>query len=183
MAPKLLDRVRHLLRLRHYSTKTERAYLGWVRRYILFHGKRHPEQLGAPELTEFLSFLAVDGRVSASTQNQALNAILFMYRHVLGIDLGPITDAVRARQSVRLPVVLTRDEVRSVPHRLDGTVWLIAALLYGSGLRLGECLELRVKDRISPAIRSSCGVARVPRTGGPCCRGCSSRSSSIIWTV
>ena len=145
-APKLLDRVRQTLRVRHYSTRTEESYVAWIRRYILFHGKRHPAQMGAPEVTQFLSSLAVDRQVSASTQNQALSAILFLYRDVLDTEVGSLAGTVRARQSQHLPVVLTRDEVRTILHRLDGVMWLVTALLYGAGLRLQECLELRVKD-------------------------------------
>lgn len=144
--PKLIDQVRLALRRRHYSHRTEEAYVGWLRRYIAFHGLRHPRELGEAEITAFLSHLAVRERVSASTQNQALNAVLFLYRHVLARDLGALADTVRARMPVRLPVVLGRDEVRTVLHELPGTFRLIGLLLYGSGLRLLECLELRVKD-------------------------------------
>jgi site-specific recombinase XerD len=144
--PKLLDRVREAIRLRHGTRSTEKSYVGWVRRYILFHGKRHPAEMGAPEVTRFLSSLAVQGKVAASTQNQALSALLFLYRHVLHQELPWLDDVVRARRSKRLPIVLTRDEVRAVVSELHGTPRLMATLLYGSGLRLLECCRLRVQD-------------------------------------
>lgn len=144
--PKLLDRVRSALRARHYSRRTEKSYVHWIRRFILFHGKRHPADLGAQEVTGFLTHLAVDGRVSASTQNQALNAILFLYRRVLERELPWLDEVVRAKRPTRLPVVLGRDEVRAVLGELSGAVALAALLLYGAGLRLLECLQLRVKD-------------------------------------
>jgi integron integrase len=145
-APRLLDRVRLAVRVRHYSRRTEEAYVTWVRRYILFHRKRHPSELGAADVAAFLSSLATTGRVSASTQNQALSALTFLYRVVLGVDLGTLPSVVRAHQPHRLPVVLDRTEVRAVLAELKGAAWLVAALLYGAGLRLNECLELRVKD-------------------------------------
>jgi integron integrase len=144
--PKLLDRVRQAIRTWHYSRRTEEAYVAWIRRYIAFTGKRHPRELGATEISGFLSWLAVSGKVSASTQNQALSALLFLYRDVLEMELGLIDVAVRARMPSKLPVVLTRQEVRSVLERLEGPNWLVASLLYGAGLRLNECLALRVKD-------------------------------------
>lgn len=144
--PKLLDRVREAVRLRHDSRSTEKSYVGWIRRYILFHGKRHPAEMGAPEVTHFLSSLATEGRVAASTQNQALSALLFLYRHVLHQDLPWLEDIVRAKRPKHLPVVLSREEVRAVIHELDGTPRLMATLLYGSGLRLLECCRLRVQD-------------------------------------
>jgi len=144
--PKLLDRVREANRLRHGSRSTEKSYVGWIRRFILFHGKRHPAEMGAPEVTQFLSALAVEGQVAASTQNQALSALLFLYRHVLHQDLPWLDDIVRARRPKHLPVVLTRDEVRAVISKLDGTPRLMATLLYGAGLRLLECVRLRVQD-------------------------------------
>jgi integron integrase len=144
--PRLLDHVREVLRVKHYSIRTEQAYVQWIRRFILFHGKRHPREMGAPELTAFLSNLAVQSNVAASTQNQALNAILFLYRDVLKIDLPWMEDVQRAKKPQRLPVVFTRDEVRALLAQLEGTVWLMAMLTYGGGLRLLECLRLRVKD-------------------------------------
>lgn len=145
-ARKLLDRVREAVRLRHYSRRTEEAYVGWTRRFILFHAKRHPLEMGAPEVEAFLSDLAIRGEVAASTQNQALAALLFLYRVVLGCELPELTDVVRAKRTRRLPTVFTRDEVARVLAELNGTPLLMASLLYGSGLRLLECLRLRVKD-------------------------------------
>ena len=139
--PRLLDRVREAIRARHYSRRTEKAYVGWIRRYIFFHGKRHPAEMGAPEVARFLTSLATDSRVAASTQNQALNALLFLYRVVLEVDLPWLDDVVRARRPEYLPTVLTRDEVRRVLERLQGTPRLIVLLLYGAGLRLLECAQ------------------------------------------
>ena len=144
--PRLLDQVREIIRVKHYSPKTENAYVGWIRRYILFHGKRHPSEMGADQVAGFLSHLALEAHVAASTQNQAFNALLFLYQQVLGIDLGEIAGAVRAKKPKRLPVVLTPEEVQSVLALLDGEVWLVCSLLYGAGLRLFEALQLRVKD-------------------------------------
>ena len=144
--PKLMDRVRQAIRLRHYSRRTEEAYLGWIRRFILFHGKRHPMEMGEVEVTAFLTSLAVRRRVSASTQNQALSAILFLYKHVLERELPWLDEVVRAKAAPRLPVVLSRDEARAVLARLEGAPRLVCTLLYGAGLRLLECLQLRVKD-------------------------------------
>ncbi|MBI4590660.1 MAG: integron integrase [Candidatus Rokubacteria bacterium] len=144
--PRLLDRIREALRARHYSRRTEEAYVAWIRRYIFFHGKRHPAELGAPEITRFLTSLAVGGKVAASTQNQALSALLFLYREVLELDLPWLDGVVRAKRPQRLPVVLTRDEVRAVLQRVEGVPRLMACLLYGAGLRLLECCRLRVQD-------------------------------------
>ena len=144
--PRFLDRVRESLRTRHYSVRTEKAYIGWIRRYILFHGKRHPAEMGAAEVSRFLTSLAVDRSGAASTQNQALSALLFLYREVLGQDLPWLDDLVRAKRPPRLPVVLTRDEVRSVLDRVEGVTALMAMLMYGAGLRVLECARLRVKD-------------------------------------
>ena len=143
-SPRLLDQVRELIRIRHYSIRTEQAYVQWIRRYILFHDKRHPRDLGADEVTAFLSHLAVKRNVAASTQNQALNAILFLYREVLKYTLPWLENVQRAKKPQRLPVVLTRDEVRATLGHMQGTTWLMAALIYGGGLRLMECLRLRV---------------------------------------
>ena len=143
--PRLLDRVREAVRSRHYSRRTEKAYVAWALRYILFHGKRHPSGMGAAELTQYLSSLAVQGNVAASTQNQALSALLFLYREVLEQEVPWLDDIVRAKRPARLPVVLTR-EVRAVIRQLRGAPRLMAILLYGSGLRLLECVRLRVKD-------------------------------------
>lgn len=144
--PRLLEQVREQIRLRHYSIRTESVYIEWVKRFIRFHKYRHPLQMGAAEVEAFLSDLAVRRDVSASTQNQALSAILFMYKKVLLIELPWLDGVIRARRPQRLPVVLTQDEVRQVLAQLDGTLWLVASLLYGSGLRLMEVLRLRVKD-------------------------------------
>jgi integron integrase len=144
--PRLLDRVREAIRARHYSRRTEKAYVGWIKRYIFFHGKRHPAEMGAAEVTRFLTALAVDGHVAASTQNQALNALLFLYRVVLEQELPWLDDVIRARRPIHLPVVLTRDEVRCALARLHGPSRPIVLLLYGAGLRLLEAAQLRVKD-------------------------------------
>lgn len=144
--PKLMDRVREALRARHYSNRTEDAYCNWIRRFIRFHGLRHPAEMGEREINEFLTDLAVNGKVSASTQNQALSALLFLYRSVIGREIGALGEVVRARKSHHLPVVMTREEVRAVLCELEGDAWLMASLLYGSGLRLSECLRLRVQD-------------------------------------
>jgi len=141
-----LIRLRDTIRTKQYSIRTEQAYVGWVKRFILFHNKRHPEELGEAEVGEFLTHLAVKRQVSPNTQNQALNALVFLYKHVVGRPLGDILNAVRAKRPQRLPVVLSRDEVRDLFQHLDGPHWLPACLLYGSGLRLMECLRLRVKD-------------------------------------
>lgn len=144
--PRLLERVRLAVQARHYSRRTERAYAAWARRYILFHSKRHPEEMGAAEVTQFLSALASRDHVSASTQNQALCALVFLYREVLGRPLTGLDQAVRAKRPARLPVVLTRTEVDAILAHLAGTPRLMASLMYGSGLRLLECARLRVKD-------------------------------------
>ena len=144
--PKLLDRVRHAIRVRHYSRRTEEAYVHWIRRYIVFHGKAHPSMLGAPEISAFLTWLAVRQHVSASTQNQALSALLFLYKQVLSVEIALVPPVVRARTPERLPVVLSRDEVGAILKQLTGTERLFVMLLYGTGLRLEECLDLRVKD-------------------------------------
>jgi len=144
--PKLLDQVRAKIRLKHYSIRTEQAYVDWIRRYILFHGKRHPQEMGKPEVEQFLSHLAVERNVAASTQNQALSAILFLYKEVLEKNIGWLDDVERAKRPARLPVVLTAAEVRAVLAHLEGRHRLMANLLYGAGLRLMECVRLRVKD-------------------------------------
>ncbi len=144
--PKLLDRVRSLMRMRHYSYQTEQTYLKWIRRYIGFHNIRNPIEMGAAEVEAFLSHLAVEGNVSASTQNQALAAILFLYREVLSVDLPWLDKFTPAKKSSHMPVVLTKDEVKLILEQMSGTNRLIAELLYGAGLRLTEALRLRVKD-------------------------------------
>ena len=144
--PPLLDHVREVIRLRHYSIRTEQAYLQWISRFILFHHKRHPRDMGASEVTAFLSDLAVRRNVAASTQNQALHAILFLYRSVLQIKLPWLDEIQRAKKPQHLPVVFTREEVRALLAQMQGTLWLMAMLTYGCGFRLLECLRLRVKD-------------------------------------
>lgn len=144
--PKLLDVVRNRLRTRHFSIRTEDTYLGWIRRYIHFHGKRHPAEMGRAEVEAFLTHLAVEAKVAASTQNQALSSLLFLYKDVLELDIGWLSDVVRARRPERLPVVLSAEEVRRVLAHLEGAHLLMANLMYGSGLRVMETLRLRVKD-------------------------------------
>jgi len=144
--PKLLDRLRERIRLKHYSIRTEKAYLDWNRRFILFHNKKHPQNMGAQEVEQFLTYLAVKGRVASSTQNQALSAILFMYNEVLKIELPWLKDVTRAKRSGKIPLVFSKNEIQKLLAKLDGTNWIMAQLLYGAGLRLMECLRLRVKD-------------------------------------
>ena len=145
-APRLLDQLRERIRLRHYSIRTERAYADWVRRFILFHGKRHPISLGATEVEAFLTSLAVDRNVSASTQSQALSALLFLYRDMLNVELPWLDGITRAKKPQRLPTVLTRREVQRVLAQMDDTPALVCRLLYGTGMRLMEAVRLRVKD-------------------------------------
>ena len=144
--PKLLDQVRSVLRFRHYSYQTEKTYVHWISRFLFFHKKRHPREMGKEEVEQFLTSLAVDRQVSAATQNQALHALLFLYREVLAQELGWLNDLVPAKRPQRLPTVLTREEVRVLLGALEGVSWLIANVLYGAGLRLTEGLRLRVKD-------------------------------------
>src|SRR4051812_17617239 len=144
--PRLIVQVRNRIRFRHYSVRTEEAYVHWIRRYVVFHGRRHPRDLGADHITAFLSALANDRDVAPSTQNQALAALLFLYREVLGIDLPGINGVARAKRERRLPVVLTQAEAHALLAGMSGTHALMARLLYGTGLRLMECLQLRVKD-------------------------------------
>src|SRR5262245_48469854 len=144
--PKLLDRVRLVARVRHLSYRTEQSYVAWIRRFILFHGKKHPKEMGAPEVIAFLSHLAVEDHVGPATQNQALSALVFLYRYLFDRELEGLDSAARARRTRPLPVVLSRAEVRSILEKLHGTKRLQATLLYGAGLRLMESLRLRVKD-------------------------------------
>ena len=144
--PRLLDQVRAEIRARHYSRRTEDAYVHWIRRFIVFHGRRHPRELGAPEISAFVTWLAVERHVAASTQNQALSGVLFLYREVLRQEVGVVELLPRARMPSAVPVVLSPSEVRQVRHELAGVPRIVASLLYGAGLRLQECLELRVKD-------------------------------------
>ena len=144
--PKLLDQVRTAIRVRYFSLRTEQSYIHWVKRFFFFHNKRHPAMMGEAEVTAFLNHLAVERQVSASTQNLALSSLLFLFEKVLGKELEWLNDLNRVKRPARLPVVLTRREVETVLAQLEGTKWLLASLLYGSGLRLMECLRLRVKD-------------------------------------
>ena len=144
--PKLIDQVRSAIRLRHYSIRTEEAYVQWIRRYILFHHKRHPQEMGAAEINRFLSHLASAKHVASSTQNQALCALVFLYKAVLHKDLGDLGDVVWAKKPKKLPVVLTGEEIMALLSGLDGEKWIMGNLLYGAGLRLMECIRLRVKD-------------------------------------
>lgn len=143
---KLLDQVSEVMRFKHYSLRTETTYREWIKRYFFFHEKRHPREMGAPEVSRFLSYLAVERRVAASTQNQAFNSLLFLYREVLHQELGLLETIQRAQRPQRLPTVLTRTEVESVLNGMSGTHQLMAKLLYGTGMRLMECVRLRVKD-------------------------------------
>src|SRR6266446_8794399 len=143
---KLLERVRDVIQVKHYSWRTERTYCDWIERFIRFHRMRHPAEMAEPEVGEFLTDLARVGNVSASTQNQALSALLFLYKQVLRQEIGWLKQVERAKKPARLPVVLSRDEVHKVFAHLHGTARLMAGLLYGSGLRLMECVRLRVKD-------------------------------------
>lgn len=144
--PKLLEQVRDVIRRKHFSIRTEQAYVDWIRRFIVFHKKRHPREMAETEVSEFLTHLAREGRVAASTQNQALSALLFLYKEVLKQEIGWLNNVERAKRPARLPVVLTRDEAHKIFAHLHGTYRLMAGLLYGSGLRLMECVRLRVKD-------------------------------------
>ena len=175
--PRLLDRVREALRTRHYSPRTEEAYVAWIRRYIFFHGKRHPAELGGPEVTRFLTALAVEGRVAASTQNQALSALLFLYRDVLG--RAAVARRCRARKRPeRLPVVLTRDEVRALIERLPGTPWLMACLLYGRACASSSVVASASRTSTSGATRSSSASGKGDKDRTRCCR----RPSTPTWS-
>lgn len=144
--PRLLDQVRDRIQRKHYSLRTEEAYVHWIKRFIFFHGKRHPREMGAPEVERFLTHLAVAGRVSASTQNQAKSALLFLYKEVLGQTLPWLDNIESAQRPKRLPVVLTTEEVEALLQRVHGTVGLMLRLIYGTGMRIMECVRLRVKD-------------------------------------
>ena len=144
--PRLLDQVREKIRLKHYSIRTEQAYVDWIKRYILFHGKRHPQEMSKREVEQFLSYLVVERNVVVFIQNQVLSAILFLYKEVLEQDIGWLDNVERAKRPARLPVVLTATEVRAVLAHLEGRHRLMANLLYGAGLRLMECVRLRIKD-------------------------------------
>lgn len=169
---RLIDVSRDRLRLKHYSIRTERSYLGWIERFMLSFRERHPREMGALEVEQFLTVLATHGQVSASTQSQALSALLFLYREVLGVNLPWLENVTRAKVPRRLPVVLDRQEVKAVLNRLDGRDWLMASLLYGTGMRLMECVRLRIKDvdfaRHEIVIRNGKGakdrITMLPRT-------------------
>ena len=144
--PKLLDQVRNVLRTRHYSYKTEKATILWIKKYIFFHRKKHPKEMGEKEISAFLTHLAVDGKVSSSTQNQALNAIVFLYKQVLKIELGEFQDMRWSKKPYHIPVVLSTGEVNAILSRMNGVPRLMASLMYGTGMRQSECFRLRVKD-------------------------------------
>ncbi len=144
--PRLLDRVRNVIRCKHYSIRTEHSYIEWIKRYIFFHDKQHPENLNETHISAFLTHLAVEKKVASSTQNQALCALVFLYRQVLNKEMGDFENLIRAKRPAKLPVVFTRDEVRKVLLQLDGVNWLMGQILYGAGLRVMECVRLRVKD-------------------------------------
>src|SRR6266567_1490601 len=144
--PKLLDQVRDAIRVKHYSIRTEQAYVDWIKRFILFHAKRHPKEMAEEEVAQFLTYLARKLDVAPSTQNQALSALLFLYKEVLKHEIGWLKKVERAKKPPKLPVVLSRGEVKQVFAHLHGMPKLMAGLLYGSGLRLMECVRLRVKD-------------------------------------
>jgi len=168
-----LEQVRQAIRVRHYSIRTEQAYVGWVKRFILFHQKRHPRDMGEAEVSAFLTYLALNRNVAANTQNQALNALVFTYKVVLKQPLGDIIGAVRAKKPKKLPVVLTQEEVKRVLSELNGFHWLACCLMYGSGLRLMECVRLRVKDL--DLFRSSgghCARWKGPKRPGSHASGC-----------
>ena len=147
---KLIENVRNVIRMKHYSIRTEETYISWIKRYIFFHNKRHPSEMSENEISEFLTYLAVKKNVAASTQNQAFNALLFLYKKVLKQNIGLIDDVERAKKPAKLPVVFTKKETSGILLRIDGGKgsfkWLMASLLYGSGLRLMECVRLRIKD-------------------------------------
>jgi integron integrase len=143
---RLLDRVRHAIRCRHYSIRTEHSYVEWIKQYILFHGKQHPENMDDTHISSFLTYLAVDRKVASSTQNQALCAIVFLYNQVLNMKVGQLDDMVRAKRPHKLPVVFTTQEVKKILLQLEGAHWLMGQLMYGAGLRVIECVRLRVKD-------------------------------------
>lgn len=180
---KLLDQLREAIRRKHYSTQTEETYVFWVKRYILFHNKRHPLEMGNTEIETFLTHLAVDQKVAASTQNQALSALLFLYRHVLRKDVDLPIDALRAQRPKRLPTVLTQEEVHQVMKRLSGIHQLMANLLYGSGLRVMECVRLRVKDLDFAQRLILVRTAKVWKIGSRCFPLASSRHFRNIYNA
>ncbi len=144
--PKLLDQFRAFIRKKHYSLRTEEAYVSWIRQFILFHNKTHPKDMGKAEISAFLSHLAVNRNVAASTQNQAFNALLFLYRNVLGAEFGELDNVEQAKKPKKVPVVFTKPEIKMIINQLEGYKWIMAQLMYGAGLRVMECVRLRVKD-------------------------------------
>ncbi|MDP1714910.1 MAG: phage integrase N-terminal SAM-like domain-containing protein [Anaerolineales bacterium] len=172
----LVERVSDAIRIKHYSSRTEKTYIDWIRRYILFHNKRHPKDMGAEEIQAFIAHLANQKQLAASTQNQALSAVIFLYRFVLKIDITLPSDIIRARRSETLPVVLTHPEAMSVINKMTGVSQLMTKLLYGSGLRLMECMRLRVKDidfgdhqTCAELVEvSSSAMAKAKKTAPPC---------------
>ena len=164
-----LNQVRQVLRLKHMSRRTEASYLHYVVDYIRFHGRRHPQEMGVPEIRAYLSHLAIEGRVAASTQNVALSALLFLYRGVLHMDLPHIENVEWARRHKRVPVVFTSAEVHAILAELSDIHHLIISLLYGTGMRLSDCLSLRVKDWTLPRYRLPYGTGRAKRTASRCC--------------
>src|SRR5947207_10403694 len=168
--PKLLDQVRDIIRRKHYSIRTEQAYIDWIRRFILFHGKRHPAEMAEEEVAQFLTHLARDLNVAASTQNQALSALLFLYKEVLKHEIGWLEKVERAKKPPKLPVVLSRGEVKQIFAHLHGMPKLMAGLLYGSGLRLMECVRLRVKDVDFGLAQITVRDAKGGKDASPCCR-------------
>ena len=161
--PRLLDQVRDKLRLKHYSYRTEQSYVNWIKRFIFFHNKRHPDVMGENEIEVFLTHLAVKRNVAASTQNQALCALLFLYKEVLGRELAWMDSMQRAKRPARLPVVLTTSEAQNLLGRLEGRAWLMASLLYGAGLRLMEYARLRAKEWNFPVMKSLFEKAKAAR--------------------
>jgi site-specific recombinase XerD len=178
--PKLLEQVHQMIRKRHYSDRTEKAYIHWVKRFIFFHNKRHTKETAEAEIALFLSSLATEGRVSASTQNQALNALLFLYHEVLNKKIGLIDGVVRAKRPLRLPVVLTKEEVKKVIDRMNGATRLMAILLYGGGLRLVDAVVSGSKISTSLETRSSFERAKVIKT---VTRRCQQRSRNLFTNI
>ena len=163
--PRLIEQVREVIRCKHYSIRTEQAYIDWIRRYIFFHDRQHPKHLAEPHINAFLTHLAVKRKVAASTQNQALCALVFLYREVLKKQRGEFGDFPRAKKPQKLPVVFTREEVRQVLLQLEGMNWLMGQVMYGAGLRVMECVRLRVKDVDFGTGRLSFATARGKKTG------------------
>ena len=178
---RLVERLREAIRSRHYSRRTEKTYWYWVRYFIFFHGKRHPTAMGAAEVTAFLSWLATERNVAAATQNQALSALVFLYKRVLNHALGGRIDAVRADKKLNVPVVMTRDEVAAVLSLLAGTAQLVAKLLYGSGLRIMEAVRLRVKDIDGQIKQLAVRSGKGDKDRGPTFPPCSRRCSRTTW--